>query len=210
MRPLKWWRLPVYWTLSYRWSPPSIRVHREPRAAVWTLTTRQWWELYCLLMLLKCHLVRLLHIGDPLVWVHPLHVEDRIHYILHFWYSLRALIDIDCILTTAMWGWLCVCYWAVLMPSCSLTRTESPSGPTWSRRTPTPHPAAPPALPCARRSPPPARCRQTGRTCAPAAVRRSWTDTCWRWEADLKSLDLNRLTRCVVTTINIFSSCLFV
>lgn len=79
---------------------------------------------------------------------------------------------------------VCVCQcWALLMPSCSLTRTENPSGPTWSGRTPALPPALRPPPPCARRPPPPARCRPPGRTCAPAVVWRSWTDTCWRWEA---------------------------
>lgn len=88
-------------------------------------------------------------------------------------------------LSTRWWGWsVCVCQcWALLMPFCSLTRTENPSGPTWSGRTPALPPALRPPPPCARRPPPPARCRPPGRTCAPAAVWRSWTDTCWRWEA---------------------------
>lgn len=53
MRLEKWWRLAVHWTLSCRWSLPSIRVHRELRAAVWTLNTCQWWELYRLFTLWK-------------------------------------------------------------------------------------------------------------------------------------------------------------
>lgn len=74
-----------------------------------------------------------------------------------------------------------VCLSSAPASSCSLTRTESPSGPTWSGRTR--RPAARPLPPCARRPPPPARFRPQGRTCAPAAARRSWTDICWRWEA---------------------------
>lgn len=31
------------WTLSSRWSPPSIRAHRGHRAALWTRNARQWW-----------------------------------------------------------------------------------------------------------------------------------------------------------------------
>lgn len=68
-----------------------------------------------------------------------------------------------------------------LCSSCSLTRTGSPSGPTWSGRTR--RPAARPPPPCARPPPPPARSRPPGRTCAPAAARRSWTGICSRWEA---------------------------
>lgn len=61
---------------------------------------------------------------------------------------------------------------------CSLTRTQSPRGPTWSGRTPARPPAHRPLPPCAHRPPPSAPCRPPARTCAPAAAWRSWTDIC--------------------------------
>lgn len=66
----------------------------------------------------------------------------------------------------------------------SLTRTESPRGPTWNGRTRA-RPRAPlPLHRCALRPPPPARCSLPAKTCVPAAVWRSWTDTCSRWERE--------------------------
>ena len=112
-----------------------------------------------------------------------------------FSYRIHANIYIcECVDCDHENGDICiptVCYWAVPMPSCSLIRTRNRSGPTWSGRTRV-RPRAPrPPPPCARRSPAPAPCRPPGRTCAPAAVRRSWTDICWRWEAE-RNLQLKR------------------
>lgn len=83
----------------------------------------------------------------------------------------------------------------VLVSSLSLTRKESRSGPTWSGRTRARPPAPRPPPPCARPPPPPARCPPPGRTCVRAAVRRFWTDTCWRWEAQPATFSLERRER---------------
>ena len=71
--------------------------------------------------------------------------------------------------------------------SCSLTLTGNPTDRTWRMGNPTDRTRAPPRVPpllhlSARLPPPPPRCCPPGRTCARAAVWRSWTDTFSRWE----------------------------
>ena len=73
MKQGKWWRLAVYWTLSCRWSLPSIRAHREPPAAVWTLNARQWWEI-----LLPVHALKMS--GSVSAPIAGLHVEIYLEF----------------------------------------------------------------------------------------------------------------------------------